>query len=83
MYVLPDNIADLVPVDTVINLMCAVAYKTSLQYNKVTDKKPIKIPVYNCNSGTTKPITWREACYDHCATWNGAFYLLPFDNMLM
>ena len=79
MYANPDYIADIIPVDTVINLMCAVAYKTAGQYDKETGKKPEDIPVYNCNSGTDAPMTWRElsiygiqACHEY-----------PFENVLM
>ena len=65
-----DKICDIIPVDTVINLMCAVAYKTAEQYDKDSGKKPGSLPVYNCNSGTTNPSSWGtfhdlllEACY--------------------
>ena len=81
MFAVPDNIADIIPVDTVINLMCAVAYKTAMQYDKGTGKMPQEIPVYNCNSSTDKPITWREMALDH---WIPAFHQkYPFENILM
>ena len=80
MYALPDNIADIIPVDTVINLMCAVAYKTAKQYDKETSKRPKEVPVYNCNSSTDNPITWREMAWDH---WTPGFYKYPFENILM
>ena len=80
MYANPDNIADIIPVDTVINLMCAVAYKTAMQYDKVTNKRPKEVPVYNCNSSTDKPVTWREMGFDH---WLPGFHKYPFENMLM
>ena len=66
----PAIVADLVPVDTVINLMCAVALKTAKQYNREAGKRPEEVPVYNCNSSTDSPVTWGEiwkffleACY--------------------
>ena len=66
----PAIVADLVPVDTVINLMCAVALKTAKQYNREAGKRPEEVPVYNCNSSTDSPATWGEiwkffleACY--------------------
>ena len=52
MYAIPDNVADVIPVDTVINLMCAVAFKTAEQYSKTANLRPKKIPVYNCNLST-------------------------------
>ena len=54
----PAATCDIIPVDTVINMMCAVAYKTAEKYNK--SAKPNSIPVYNCNSGTLNPATWGE-----------------------
>ena len=80
MYAFPDNIADIIPVDTVINLMCAVAYKTAMQYDKGTNERPKEVPVYNCNSSTDKPVTWREMGFDH---WLPGFHKYPFENMLM
>ena len=47
-------VADLVPVDIPINLMCAVAWKIS------TLPAPSTIPVYNCTSGSLNPMTWGE-----------------------
>ena len=79
MYANPNYIADLIPVDTVINLMCAVAYKTAGQYDRETGEKPEDIPVYNCNSGTDAPITWRELSeYGIYAS-----HKYPFENILM
>ena len=46
-----DAICDIIPVDTVINMMCAVAYRTAGQYDRKAGKRPSEIPVYNCNSG--------------------------------
>jgi len=48
-----DMVADLVPVDIPINLMCTVAWRTA--------QHPTNgIPVYNCTSGSTNPIKWGE-----------------------
>jgi fatty acyl-CoA reductase len=72
----PYLIADMIPVDTVINLMCAVAWKTFIQ-NK---QGPLdEIPVYNCNSGQEKPVTWKEM------SWYGAKYALiyPMENTML
>ena len=47
------KVADLVPVDTSINLAIAAAWKIAVH--------PVKgIPVYNCTSGSTNPITWAQ-----------------------
>ena len=66
----PNLAADIVPVDTVINLMCAVAHKTARQHDGVSGERPAEVPVYNCNSSTDNPVTWGElwksfveACY--------------------
>lgn len=48
-----DKVADLVPVDIVINLMICAAWKTAKCENK-------NIPVYNCCTGQQNPITWRQ-----------------------
>ncbi|XP_034946133.1 putative fatty acyl-CoA reductase CG5065 [Chelonus insularis] len=48
-----DMVADLVPVDVVINLMICAAWKTATHR---TDK----ITVYNCCTGQQNPITWKE-----------------------
>lgn len=55
-----DLICDIIPVDTVINMMCAVAYKTAKQYVKDSGKKPSSLPVYHCNSGTSNPASWGD-----------------------
>ncbi|GJQ78030.1 hypothetical protein Trydic_g2376 [Trypoxylus dichotomus] len=47
----PDKIADIVPVDMVINLMLVSAWKIGT--NKSRD-----IQLYNCVTGQRKPITW-------------------------
>ncbi|XP_054279602.1 putative fatty acyl-CoA reductase CG5065 [Macrosteles quadrilineatus] len=48
-----DKVADLVPVDIVINLMICAAWRTATA-------KPNGITVYNCCTGLQKPITWKE-----------------------
>jgi len=53
MFCNGDMVADFIPVDICINLMLSVAWRTATN--------PINpIPVYNCTSGATNPITWRE-----------------------
>lgn len=42
----PDNIADLVPVDMVINVMLVSAWRIG-----TTNHKDLPIPVYNCSTG--------------------------------
>ncbi|XP_041970545.1 putative fatty acyl-CoA reductase CG5065 [Aricia agestis] len=46
------KVADLVPVDTVINLMIVSAWRTSLKRNE-------GVLVYNCCTGQQNPITWQ------------------------
>ena len=46
-----DMVADLVPVDIPINLAIAVAWKISSQTSNA-------IPVYNCVSSSSNPVTW-------------------------
>ncbi|XP_033326344.1 putative fatty acyl-CoA reductase CG5065 [Megalopta genalis] len=48
-----DKIADLVPVDIVINLMICAAWRTATNRTK-------SIPIYNCCTGQQNPITWRQ-----------------------
>ncbi|KAK9306408.1 hypothetical protein QLX08_002921 [Tetragonisca angustula] len=48
-----DMIADLVPVDIVINLMIVAAWKTATNRTKT-------IPIYNCCTGQQNPITWKK-----------------------
>ncbi|RWS29833.1 putative fatty acyl-CoA reductase-like isoform X2 [Leptotrombidium deliense] len=45
--------ADLIPVDTVINLMITVAWHTATRRQNT-------INIYNCTSGLVNPITWGE-----------------------
>ena len=71
-----DAICDIIPVDTVINLMCAVAYKTAKQYK--CGQKPTSIPVYHCNSGTANPVSW-GAFHDMLI---GSCHKFPVENMI-
>ena len=55
----PGAVADIVPVDAVVNLMCAVALETSRQYGNSKERRggggggggPEELPVYNMSSG--------------------------------
>lgn len=47
------KVADLVPVDIVINLMICAAWRTATQ-------GPDGITIYNCVSGQQNPITWKQ-----------------------
>jgi len=49
------KVADLVPVDIVINLMIAAAWRTG-----TTPRSTNGIAVYNCATGMQNPITWKE-----------------------
>ena len=71
-----DAICDIIPVDTVINLMCAVAYKTAEQYK--SGQKPTSIPVYHCNSGTANPASWGDF-HDMLI---GSCHKFPVENMI-
>ncbi|EEB14253.1 male sterility domain-containing protein, putative [Pediculus humanus corporis] len=51
-----NSVADLVPVDVVINLMIVAAWKTATS-------KSIEVSVYNCCTGMQKPITWGSFIY--------------------
>ncbi|XP_017792478.1 PREDICTED: putative fatty acyl-CoA reductase CG5065 [Habropoda laboriosa] len=48
-----NKVADLVPVDIVINLMICAAWKTATSRTQ-------KILVYNCCTGQQNPITWKK-----------------------
>lgn len=48
-----DKVADLVPVDTVINLMIVCAWRTHLRRDQ-------GVVVYNCCTGQQNPITWKR-----------------------
>jgi len=54
VYCMRDSVADMVPVDVCINLLCAIAWETA----NAGPGKPIK--VYNCTSGSLNPITWGQ-----------------------
>ena len=47
-------LADLIPVDVVINAMIVAAWKTAQDYTG----NPTIPPVYNVTSGSIKPINW-------------------------
>lgn len=49
----PSSVADLIPVDSVINLMITVAWYTATRSSNSTI-------IYNCTSGLLNPITWYE-----------------------
>lgn len=49
----PNKVADLVPVDMVINLMLTAAWRIGTLKNK-------ELQVYNCCTGQQKPITWQR-----------------------
>ena len=72
-----DATCDIIPVDTVINLMCAVAYKTAEQYSRC-GQRPATIPVYHCNSGTANPCTWGEFHY----MLMGSIFKFPVENII-
>uniref|UniRef100_A0ABD2WB33 Fatty acyl-CoA reductase n=1 Tax=Trichogramma kaykai TaxID=54128 RepID=A0ABD2WB33_9HYME len=48
-----DKVADLVPVDIVINLMIVAAWRTAIHRSDT-------IQVYNCSTGQQNPITWKH-----------------------
>lgn len=48
-----NKVADLIPVDLVINLMICVAWKTATH-------RADTIPIYNCCTGQQNPITWKQ-----------------------
>ena len=50
-FIKRDCVADIVPVDLCINLMCVLAWKTA-------SSTPSSIPVYNCTSGAVNTLTW-------------------------
>lgn len=56
-YTNPDLIVDLIPVDIVINLMVAAAWKTYVQYEQGQVKD---VPVYNVNSGIENALTYTQ-----------------------
>ncbi|ELU15810.1 hypothetical protein CAPTEDRAFT_228509 [Capitella teleta] len=44
-------VADLIPVDICVNLIITAAWSTAID-------RPSTIPVYNCTTGQTNPLTW-------------------------
>ena len=54
MHIEKDFVADLIPVDVVINAMIVAAWKTAQDYTG----NPTIPSVYNVTSGSFKPITW-------------------------
>ncbi|TGZ53773.1 Fatty acyl-CoA reductase, partial [Temnothorax longispinosus] len=67
-----DKVADLVPVDILINLMICAAWRTATQR---TDT----IPIYNCCTGQQNPITWKRFIDLSISTY---CRLHPMDNVL-
>ena len=52
-FIKRDCVADIVPVDLCINLMCVLAWKTATSRSSRST-----IPVYNCTSGAINTLTW-------------------------
>lgn len=78
------KVADLIPVDYVINLMFAAAHYTASLSNDVAQPLNMikmahsSIPVFNCCSGRQNPITWSQFiqfCFDN-------IYKFPSSEML-
>ena len=53
-FIKRDCVADIVPVDLCINLMCVLAWKTATSSRSSSSS----IPVYNCTSGALNTLTW-------------------------
>jgi len=53
-FIKRDCVADMVPVDSCINLMCAMAWFVA----KTRDNAKKEIPVFNCTSGEVNKLTW-------------------------
>ena len=51
-----EKVADLIPVDVVINAMIVAGWKRGTEDKKLNTP----IPIYNCTSGATNAITWRD-----------------------
>lgn len=56
MYNNASAIADIIPVDMVINLMIATAWHTV--EGQSLSSKMSKIKIYNCTTSTINPLTW-------------------------
>ena len=52
LYVKRDCVADIVPVDLCINLMCVLAWKATFSQASQS------IPIYHCTSGSLNTLTW-------------------------
>ena len=57
MHVGKEIVADLIPVDVVINSMIVAAWKRGSE-SKNNFSGPL--PIYNCTSGNLNPITWGQ-----------------------
>lgn len=53
MLCTPQKVADIVPVDMVINLMIVAAWR-------VSTSKPKELLIYNCCTGQQNPIKWGD-----------------------
>mgnify|MGYP001795295667 CR=1 FL=1 len=51
----PGAVADIIPVDLVVNMLITAAWFTVLS-------KPEKVLIYHSTSGATNPVTWGEVC---------------------
>ena len=54
-----EKVADFVPVDIVINVMIVAAWKHGTKKGPIHIDDPV-VPIYNCTSGATNPITWGQ-----------------------
>ena len=54
-----EKVADFVPVDVVINVMIVAAWKHGSKKGQIHIDDPL-VPIYNCTSGATNPITWGQ-----------------------
>lgn len=73
----PDVKADLIPVDTVSNMICAVAAARA-HAAKLGDEEGEEVPVYNCTSGGQAPVNWGELSHI-CMHW---FHVHPLESPL-
>ncbi|XP_021546438.1 fatty acyl-CoA reductase 2 isoform X2 [Neomonachus schauinslandi] len=64
----PMAVADLIPVDTVVNLTLAVGWYTAVH-------RPKSTLIYHCTSGNLNPCNWREMGFQVLAT----FEKVPFE----
>lgn len=72
-----DIVADLIPVDIVINLMVVAAWRTGTS-------KSSGLTIYNCSTGEQKPVTWGsfvELSIENMRKHPlGNYYIQPFNN---